>query len=682
MPIVSLQNGMSLPFDLEQHRDSDLKVVVGSSSVGVDGAIFRLSNVLARHAEIFQIRDDVNNGDRTWWVRPISQDADVFVNGNRVTGRTQLLPGYKLAFVSPDADAYEDSVRFSITEDGKLCEAPDEKCGVSICCKGLSAKGVDESGKEKVLLDDVSFKVKKGEFVGIIGPSGCGKSSLLERLAGIGDWKEGEIWINGQNLREVGDNLSRQRVFVVQEAASALHEDLTIWQELDAVHRTHAIGRDVDHAADEYAIKKFNLQGKEFSSRVIRKYSGGEKRRAALARALALKPKLLLLDEPTAGLDPDRECEVMRWLKDVSGGEGGCTVLCVTHVLANSELFDHVLIFANGGRLICSASPRKALEKFKKVCENRGDDPSQIRKLEDIYPMLSHDVEKLMEQMQDGCTVAEPSPENLPEAAARASFGRSVRGHLKRLLQKLKCMPKWWNNVIFLPALLAFLIRFVCTDYVKMGRNVNSEAYVLPFCTCLAVFWLGLVTSVRDLVDERYPRRSLERREGVALAPYLTAKYVWRIALAGCQALVFSFSFILAVLVPYGTDAGGQLLSLATILPLVFSAWMGVLIGLAVSAISTSTTSAVGCVPYVAIAQLLFSKVVLERDDYIWIVVALKKCMPCDQTIECLKSLWFDGKFLSGRGVYDWILPTLIAVELVVFGVLCQDWREKTWRGR
>ena len=243
-------------------------------------------------------------------------------------------------------------------------------------------------------------------------------------------------------------------------------------------------------------------------------------------------------------------------------------------------------------------------------------------------------------------------------------------------------MPKWWNNVIFLPALLAFLIRFVCTDYVKMGRNVNSEAYVLPFCTCLAVFWLGLVTSVRDLVDERYPRRSLERREGVALAPYLAAKYVWRIALAGCQALVFSFSFMLAVLVPYGTDAGGQLLSLATIVPLVFSAWMGVLIGLAVSAISTSTTSAVGCVPYVAIAQLLFSKVVLERDDYIWIVTALKKCMPCDQTIECLKSLWFDGTFLSGRGLYDWILPALIAVALVAFAVLCQDWREKTWKGR
>ena len=682
MSIVSLQAGMSLPFDLERHRDPDHKVVVGSSSAGVDGAVFLLLNVRPRHAEIFQIGDDLNNCDRTWWVRPISQDAAVFVNGNRVTAKTKLLPGYKLAFVSPDEDAYEDSVKFSITEDGKLCEAPDEKCGVSICCKGLIAKGVDESGQDKVLLDNVSFKIKKGKFVGIIGPSGCGKSSLLERLAGVGDWSAGDIWINGQNLREVGDDLSRQRVFVVQDAASALHEELTIRQELDAVHRTHAIERGGDNAADEYAIEKFKLHGKEFCSKVIRKYSGGEKRRAALARALALKPKLLLLDEPTAGLDPDGECEVMHWLKDVSRGAGGCTVLCVTHVLANSDLFDHVLVFANGGKLVCSASPSKVLEKFKKVCEDRGRDPSQIRTLADIYPMLSHDVEKLMEQMKDGCTVPGPSPENLPEATARASFGRSVGGHFKRLLQKLKCTMKWWNNVFILPALLAFLIRFVCTDYVKMGRNVNSEAYVLPFCVCLAVFWLGLVTSVRDLVDERCPRRSLERREGVALAPYLTAKYVWRLAMVGIQAFVFSISFILAVLMPYGTDAGGQLLSLATIFPLILSAWMGALIGLAVSAFSTSTTSAVGCVPYMAIAQLLFSKVVLERDNYFWLITAVKKCMPCDQTIECLKSLWFDGRFLSDNGLCDWILPAFLVVLLIVFGVLAQNWREKTWKGR
>ena len=685
MAIVSIQSGMHLPFDLR--RFPSLQVFVGSSAVGIDGADLLLANVLPRHAVIFQKRDDYSRGDGTWWIKPSSSDAVIYIDTEKVSGEAKLLPGHVLSFIAPGSDEYDKSIKFTITESGKLQEALDGKSGVSIRCKGLCAKDIDENGNPKKLLDNVSFSIEKGEFVGIIGPSGCGKSSLMERLAGIGDWNNGNIWINGRKLRDTGDELARQRVFVVQNAAEALHEDMTIREELAAAHRMHAVACDEDTATDEAAINKFQLDGEEFKSKIIGKYSGGERKRAALARALALKPTFLLLDEPTAGLDPDREQDVMNWLKDISGGaesgRSGCTVLCVTPGLANINLFDKVLIFASNGRLVFYGDPEEALARFKEAYpEGNGKDAHPINSIEDVFPILSRG-EPIRKGVTDGGKeVAEPTKDDFPTARERPSFGRCIGGYFRCLWRPFTNTSRWWRffYLLLLPAGLAFIIRFVCNDYVKMGLNTGTEAFVLPFCSCLAVFWLGLVWSVRDLVGERYPRRCLERREGVSMIPYLTSRYLWRLATAGCQAVIFAVAMILALKIEWNCN-GGEWQTLFTVLPITLSAWSGVLLGLAVSAFSTKTTSALGKVPYFAIAQLLFSKVVLDRDEYPALITLIKEIMPCDKAIESLKLLWYDP-CKSAEMVWMLVQFLVYAIVLIVAGAMAQRKNEMKWKGR
>ena len=693
MSAVALQSGMHLPFDLERHKIA-LQVVVGSSAAGIDGADLRLVNVLPRHAVIFQKRDDYNRGERTWWIKPSSSDAVIYIDTEQVSGENRLLPGHVLSFVPPDSGEYDTSIKFTITESGKLQEALDGTSGVSIRCKELSANGIGVDGNPKTLLDHVSFNIEKGEFVGIIGPSGCGKSSLMERLAGIGDWDAGEIWVNGRKLRQAGDELGRQRVFVVQDAGEALHKDMTIREELDAAHRMHTVASDEDSATDEAALKKFHLDGEEFTSKVIGKFSGGERRRAALARALSLKPKLLLLDEPTAGLDPDREREVMHWLKDVSGGaktrRSGCTVLCVTHVFANIDLFDRVLIFASEGRLVFSGAPQEALGRFKKTYpEGSGKYPGPINSLADVFPILSSSDPIRKGITDEGEEIPEPAEDDFPEVRARPSSFRCFGGYFQCILRSFKNMSRLKRllDLFIFPALLALVIRFVCNEYVKMLdfynpdiKDFNARDVVLPFCSCLAVFWLGLVSSVRDFVDDRYPRRCLEHGESVSLIPYLASKYLWRFATVGCQSVVFSFAIVLAVRIPW-LGNGGVWIHPLTVFPLLLSAWSGALLGLAVSAMSRSTTSALGKVPYIAIAQLLFSKVVLDRGNYPVVIEFIKGIMPCDKAIEGLESLWYPQQQITTSNAMWWQF-LIYAIVLVAFGAVMQHKREKEWEGR
>jgi len=208
------------------------------------------------------------------------------------------------------------------------------------------------------IIEDLSVEIPRGQFVSIIGPSGCGKSTLLKLAAGLSPITSGTIEIDGMTPANARETLS----FIFQDPT------LLPWR---TVHANIALGLELEHVIgtkrDARVAEMLNLVGlNHVANHYPRQLSGGMKMRVSIARALASKPRVLLLDEPFAALDEitrDRMNEELLRLRE----EQAWTVLFVTHSVAEAVfLSDRILVLApHPGRLahdilITLASPRSA----------------------------------------------------------------------------------------------------------------------------------------------------------------------------------------------------------------------------------------------------------------------------------------------------------------------------------
>ena len=177
---------------------------------------------------------------------------------------------------------------------------------------------------DKVVLDDVSLFVKKGEFVTILGPSGCGKTTLLRILAGFGTASEGEIRIAGEQMTDIPPHL-RPVNTVFQRYALFPH--LNVYDNIAFGLKLKKVKADEIDTRVRRALKMVGMTDYEW--RDVNSLSGGQQQRVAIARALVSNPKLILADEPTGNLDSKNGQEVMTLLKELH--QEGTTIIMVTH---------------------------------------------------------------------------------------------------------------------------------------------------------------------------------------------------------------------------------------------------------------------------------------------------------------------------------------------------------------
>ena len=207
----------------------------------------------------------------------------------------------------------------------------------------LEVKEITKDFAKKRVSNSVSFKTEEGEIFGLIGPNGAGKTTLLNIVSGLTDPTSGEVVLDGINLREKPLEVKKRIGLVPQELA--LFEDMNAKDNLLYFGGFYGIGsRALSERATEL-LKTVGLENRDKEK--VKKYSGGMKRRLNLAISLLHKPKLLILDEPTVGVDPQSRQSIFDYLRELN--KNGTTIIYTSHYMEEvEELCNRIFIIDEG----------------------------------------------------------------------------------------------------------------------------------------------------------------------------------------------------------------------------------------------------------------------------------------------------------------------------------------------
>lgn len=230
------------------------------------------------------------------------------------------------------------------------------------------------SRKGKKILEDVTLDVESGTVMGLLGPNGAGKTTLIRLVAGLARPDAGMIHVCGEDAAKRSVRFRRLIGLVPQE--NTLESELTVGESLLAYARLYGINdakEMVHQTAERYRLSDFLDKRPE-------EISGGMKRRAVIARAAMTDPAVLLLDEPSAGLDPDLRHEVWALIRKLR--DAGKTLLLTTHYMEEAERLCGRIAFLRAGRL-------RALDTAEGIRVAAGD----AKDLEQAFLRLSHEEE-------------------------------------------------------------------------------------------------------------------------------------------------------------------------------------------------------------------------------------------------------------------------------------------------
>jgi peptide/nickel transport system ATP-binding protein len=202
-----------------------------------------------------------------------------------------------------------------------------------------------ERGRTVEAVRDVSFSVERGERVGLVGPSGCGKSSLLRAVLGLEPVAAGTITFDGQPVRGAGKSLRARMAPMFQDSLGALDPRWRVAQSLAEPLRLHGRPHDARVLDELLALVKLPT---EVGARYPRELSVGQGQRVNLARALALQPDLLLLDEPVSALDVSVQAQIVALLDELAKTRGLAMILVSHDLEVVAHLCPRVLRMADG----------------------------------------------------------------------------------------------------------------------------------------------------------------------------------------------------------------------------------------------------------------------------------------------------------------------------------------------
>jgi ABC-2 type transport system ATP-binding protein len=214
---------------------------------------------------------------------------------------------------------------------------------------------------DRLALDAVSFAIASGETVGLLGPNGAGKTTAIALISGIARPDRGQVSLNGVRVTQDANALKRRVGLVPQDLA--LYEELSAWANLELFGGLYGLGtaRLLERANDALALVGLSARRND----LVKTFSGGMKRRLNIAGALLHDPELILLDEPTVGVDPQSRNAIFENLEALK--RRGKTLLYTTHYMEEAErLCDRVLILDHG-RILADDSVANLLQQYRNL---------------------------------------------------------------------------------------------------------------------------------------------------------------------------------------------------------------------------------------------------------------------------------------------------------------------------
>lgn len=217
-----------------------------------------------------------------------------------------------------------------------------------------------DNANRSVALDNVSLKIEKGEFVGIIGHTGSGKSTLVQHLNGLLKPTSGQVLIDGEDLN--GENVDRRKLrtrigLVFQYPEYQLFEE-TVAKDIAFGPKNQGLSPEEIDQRVRHAMACVHLDYDKYAEHSPFELSGGQMRRVAIAGVIAMAPEILILDEPTAGLDPKGRDSILSMLEELHADDG-TTIIMVSHSMDDMARLASRLIVMSKGKLVADGSPRE-----------------------------------------------------------------------------------------------------------------------------------------------------------------------------------------------------------------------------------------------------------------------------------------------------------------------------------
>ena len=217
---------------------------------------------------------------------------------------------------------------------------------------------------ETEVLKNINLEINEGEFIGLIGHTGCGKTTLIQHFNGLLKPTSGKVFVEGIDINKKGVKLKliRQKIgLVFQYPENQLFEE-TIYQEVAFGPKKLGLPEEKIEKRVREALKIVDLDYNLYTERSPFSLSGGEMRRVALASILSIRPKMLVLDEPTANLDPQGRDNILSEIKKVHR-DFGMTVVLISHNMEKIAEIVKRLLVMNRGEIIMDGSPQEIFEK-------------------------------------------------------------------------------------------------------------------------------------------------------------------------------------------------------------------------------------------------------------------------------------------------------------------------------